>query len=435
MAPAPRDGRWCGLRRRLTPELIELIAIGTFVLFVVWPFLQRSRMVVSFDGLAFLGPNLQVTLDTQPSGELPLWSRFIFGGVSHAGNTQTGFRYPLTVLGLPLPTTRAINVLTLLQLLLLAGGIVALCRWRLRLRSAGLVLGTAIVAWVRRDGPEDDPVRAAARRRLDAAWCSSLLHWLLSERSAVAGGRSSRHGRPAHGYRRAPTDALPAGPAARGEVRRARARSRPGAAARTAKAAALVGRVIALPHILLALWATDTSALGGGRTLEEIRAQGWLQGRSIVPGLPRRSGIAQPLVADPRFRIDDLRQRRRSGARAARTDDRPARQPRRAVHHTRPRPARRTVPHARRRAGHRSVPLRVRRGARVRPRPGGGPLGPPRVAVPRAARSVRDPNRRPSPPWPRLAAPPRWARWRRPESRSSPSPASTRAGRSSPPGC
>lgn len=311
MIKAPEAGRLDGLRRRLTPERSELLAIGAFVLFVVWPFLQRSRMVVSFDGLAYSGPNLQVTLDAIKSGELPLWNRFIFGGVSHAGNPQTGFWYPLTLLGLPFSTTRAINVLSLAHLLLFAGGMVALCRWRLRLRPPATFVGTVVALGCGAMASKT----IQFEQLLVVSWVPlllALLHWLVTgDRplraagcTALATGVWLSAGHPQTHYLIAPLLVV----WTLGLVLDHESSDR----LIHAVAAAIAGAVIALPHLVLALRATDSSALGSGRTLDDIRALGWLRGRSIVPGL-----LGDPTSVNHSFLTHDFESTTYVGAAAA----------------------------------------------------------------------------------------------------------------------
>ena len=77
-------------------------------------------------------------------------------------------------------------------------------------------------------------------------------------------------------------------------------------------AAAIAGVVIALPHLALALQATESSALSGGRTLDDIRALGWLRGRSIVPGL-----LGNPTSLNHAFLTHDFESTTYLGAAAA----------------------------------------------------------------------------------------------------------------------
>jgi hypothetical protein len=311
MMTAPEAGRLDALRRRLTPERIESIAIGVFVLFVVWPFLHRGRMVISFDGLAYSGPNLQVTLDAIKSGELPLWNRFIFGGVTHAGNPQTGFWYPLTLLGLPFSTTRAINVLTLAHLLLFAGGMIALCRWQLRLRPPATFVGTVVALGCGAIATKT----IQFEQLLVVAWVPlllALLHWLVAADrpwraagcTALATGAWLSAGHPQTHYLIAPLLVV----WTLGLVLDHESSDRLVHAA----GAAIAGAVIALPHLMLALRATDASALGAGRTLDDIRSLGWLQGRSIVPGL-----LGNPTSLNHAFLTHDFESTTYVGAAAA----------------------------------------------------------------------------------------------------------------------
>lgn len=275
---------WGGVRRRVTPERVELVAIALFALFVIWPFVQRDRMVVSFDGLAYSGPNLRVTLDAIKAGELPLWNRFLFGGVSHAGNPQTGFWYLPTLLGLPFSATRALNLLSAAHLALFAGGMVALCRWQLRLRPPATFVGTVVAL----GGGAMASKTIQFEQLLVVAWVPlllALLHWLIAgQRPWRAAGCLTlataawlTAGHPQIQYLTAPVLVVWGVAIA---LDTDSGRRLIGAAG-----AALLGAVVALPHLVLAYQATGSSALSGGRTLDDIRDLGWLPGRTIVPGL------------------------------------------------------------------------------------------------------------------------------------------------------
>ncbi len=302
---------WVGVRRRLTAERVELLAIAMFTLFVVWPFVQRDQMVVSFDGLAYSGPNLELTLDALKSGELPLWNRFIFGGVSHAGNPSAGFWYLPTLLGLPFSVTRALNLLSAAHLLLFAGGMVALCRWRLRLRPPATFVGTVVAL-----GCGAMATKAIQYEQLlVVAWVPllvALLHWLIAGQRpwraagciALATGAWLTAGHPQTQYLTAPLLVVWAVAVAVDHDAVTRLIGAAGAA--------LVGAVIALPHLLLASRATANSALAGGRTLDDIRALGWLQGRTIVPGL-----LGNPTALNHAFITHDFESTTYVGAGAA----------------------------------------------------------------------------------------------------------------------
>ena len=67
-------------------------------------------------------------MESWRAGRLPLWNEYIFGGVVHLGNPQTGALYPPKVIGLFLDTNRAMGVLVAAHLVLLAVGMVLLVR-------------------------------------------------------------------------------------------------------------------------------------------------------------------------------------------------------------------------------------------------------------------------------------------------------------------
>lgn len=271
-------------RRHLPAARVELIAIALFTLFLVWPFVRPDRVALSLDGLIYSGPNLHVTLEAFRAGDLPLWNRHIFGGVSHAGNPQTGFWYPFLALGLPFSTTRALNLISAAHVVLFVAGMVALCRWRLRLRPPATFIGTAVAVGCGAMATKT----IQFEQLLVVAWVPlllALLHWLVTgDRprravacTALAAGAWLAAGHPQTVYLLAPLLVV----WTVGVALDAKAPQRLG----HATGAAIGGAVIALPHLLLAWRATEWSALSGGRTLDEIRAVGGLQGRSIVPGL------------------------------------------------------------------------------------------------------------------------------------------------------
>lgn len=283
-----------GWRRLVTPRRLEGLATVLFVLWIAWPYLHPSRVVVSFDGLAYSGPNLHVTFDALRSGRLPLWNDTIFGGVTHAGNPQTGFWYPPLALGLPFSATRAINVLTVLHLVVFAAGMWALCAWRLRLRPPsafiGVVIGIGCGAMTSKT--------IQFEQLLVVAWVPlllALIHWLVhSERpwrafglTAVVTGCWLTAGHPQIEYVTAPLLVVWA-LAVVADARMPRRVLHIGGAA-------ALGALLALPHLLLAARATGASAVSGGRRLEELRDIGTrLQGRSIVTGL-----LGNPSASDP----------------------------------------------------------------------------------------------------------------------------------------
>jgi hypothetical protein len=114
------DGRWA-----TTAELIGSVAVALWLTRSFW---FPGRYVVAFDTVTYSGPNFGVTMDSWRAGRLPLWNEFIFGGITHLGNPQTGSLYPPKVIGLLLDTNRAMGVLVAAHMVLLAVGMVLLVR-------------------------------------------------------------------------------------------------------------------------------------------------------------------------------------------------------------------------------------------------------------------------------------------------------------------
>jgi hypothetical protein len=133
-------------RRYLRHPLAEGGAAVAFALYVGWPLLRPDRVVIGFDTIAYTGPNTAVSASSWRHLRIPEWNDTIFGGVPHVANPHSGALYPLKFPFLFLDARRALGLITLMHLVLLAVGIVVLVRWRLRLRApAGLVAAATVL--------------------------------------------------------------------------------------------------------------------------------------------------------------------------------------------------------------------------------------------------------------------------------------------------
>lgn len=94
-----------------------------------------GRYVVGFDAYAYSGPNALVTAKAIRNWHLPLINEFIFGGVTHFGNPQTGVMYLPRLLSVFMETNRAMGCLVALHVVWLGLGMRSLLR--------GLAIGNA----------------------------------------------------------------------------------------------------------------------------------------------------------------------------------------------------------------------------------------------------------------------------------------------------
>ncbi len=133
------------LRDFLRQRWAELIGAIVFLAFVAWPLLRPSRLVEGFDTYAYSTPNDAVTFRAFESWHLPQWNPMIFGGVPHLANPQAGVFNPLKLPFVTLEPWRALELVTVAHLVVLAIGMVALAH-RLRLRPpAGFVAAAVLV--------------------------------------------------------------------------------------------------------------------------------------------------------------------------------------------------------------------------------------------------------------------------------------------------
>jgi hypothetical protein len=101
-----------------------------------WPHWWPGRVVVSFDGAMYSGPNTRVTAQALLSGRIPFVNPSIFGGAPHLGNHHTGVLSPPRWLVLGLDPLTANGVLVAGHLVLLGVTMVWLAR-RLGIGQAG----------------------------------------------------------------------------------------------------------------------------------------------------------------------------------------------------------------------------------------------------------------------------------------------------------
>ncbi len=138
-----------GLRSRLATHralLLELLGANLFALAAGLPFVRDGRVVLTFDTVAYTGPNAALSAREWTAGRLPQWNDTPFGGIPHLANPQGDALYPLKLPFVYLDTFRAVEIVSLLHLLVLATGMVLLLRCGLGLRApAGFVGAIALV--------------------------------------------------------------------------------------------------------------------------------------------------------------------------------------------------------------------------------------------------------------------------------------------------
>ncbi len=98
-----------------------------------------------FDTVTYSGPNLEVTSGALRSFSLPHWNDAIFGGIPHLANAQAAALNPLKLPFAWSDTHRAIELMTVVNLALLAAGLFLLFAWRLRVRPPSALVGTLAV--------------------------------------------------------------------------------------------------------------------------------------------------------------------------------------------------------------------------------------------------------------------------------------------------
>ncbi len=259
---------------RTRARWMEGLGVALFTLWVAWPYCVPGKPVASLDGLAYTAPNLRITLDALRDGRLPLWNDTIFGGVPHAANPQTAVFSPTRWLVLWFDPTRAVNVLTVFHLAVLAIGMFALCAWRLRLRPPATFVACVITVGC---GAMESKIVQFEQLSV-IAWVPLLLaltHWIVTaERpwrplgaTAFATACWMTAGHPQVLYLTAPVLVVWTAAVAADVRRWTRIIHAAGTAA--------LGALIALPHLLLTAGAADDAALSGGRDLAALARPGF----------------------------------------------------------------------------------------------------------------------------------------------------------------
>ena len=129
------------LARRLDEGCTRLAPVA-LAAWILLPYLRLDRWVTGFDTAAYSGPNLVVSLEAIREGRLPQWNTDIFGGITHIGNAQAAVFEPLMWLASPLPTHRALSMIIVAHVVILALGMWWLLRHRLSLSLHAAALGT-----------------------------------------------------------------------------------------------------------------------------------------------------------------------------------------------------------------------------------------------------------------------------------------------------
>jgi hypothetical protein len=130
------------LRKRIgRARALELAGAVAFALFASWPFLDPGGIVAGFDTVAFTVPNQDFAFAALRDLRLPGWNDLVFDGVPGFANPQLGALYPLKWPFLWMDTHNAVELLTVVHLVLLAIGAVVLFGGCLRLRPPAALLG------------------------------------------------------------------------------------------------------------------------------------------------------------------------------------------------------------------------------------------------------------------------------------------------------
>ena len=124
------------LRRALVSPYTIVAVVSLWLTRTYW---VPGRYVAAFDTYTYSGPNVEVAKDAYRRWRIPLVNDWIFGGVPHLGNQQTGALYPPKVLTLLFESNRSMGILIGLHMVVLGCGMVALAR-RLGARNAGATM-------------------------------------------------------------------------------------------------------------------------------------------------------------------------------------------------------------------------------------------------------------------------------------------------------
>jgi hypothetical protein len=170
--------------------ILEHVGALLVAMWTAAAFLRPDRLVVSFDTLAYSGPNMAFNAEELRSGRIPQWNDSIFGGVPQLGNIHAGALYPLRAAFAWVDPIRAVNLVAALHLLLLASGIVVLVRHRLGLRAPASVVAAAVVL--------GSGMMSARSLQLEQLIGLAWIPWLLAAVDwAVRGGGRERLAVPA----------------------------------------------------------------------------------------------------------------------------------------------------------------------------------------------------------------------------------------------
>lgn len=152
--------------------VVEHVGALVVAMWTAAAFLRPDRLVVSFDTLAYSGPNMAFNAEELRAGRIPQWNDSIFGGVPQLGNIHAGALYPLRAAFAWADPIRAVNLVAALHVLLLATGIVVLVRHRLGLRApAGFVAAAVVLG---------SGMLSARSLQLEQLIGLSLVPWLLA---------------------------------------------------------------------------------------------------------------------------------------------------------------------------------------------------------------------------------------------------------------
>ena len=288
VAPTWRDTGWRAKR-------VEELAVVAMTAWFARVFIDPRRYVTGFDTVAYSAPNLRFTLTELTSGRIPLWNDTIFGGAPHLGNTQTGSLYLPKLLVVGMNLNRAMSLLVAGHLLLLGVGLLALMR-RLGCRPpAGF---TAALAGVGCGAVLTRSVQF--EQILVIAWAPAVLvgiHavvtsprvWRATAGTALVMTGMVLAGHPQMTY----LVGTMAGVWTISVVVSTRAWSR----LRHLTTAAVAAGCLCGLQLLATRAATQSSAIGGGRSFETLR----LPDRSIQPGLMARVLLGTVRDIDPGF--------------------------------------------------------------------------------------------------------------------------------------
>ena len=256
------------------PNRARLIAAAPFVLVTgVGLWLTRSfwvpgRYVVAFDTYAYSGPNLEVTERAVRHWRLPIINDLIFGGVPHLGNPSAAALYPPNLLTLVFSTNRAMGILVAAHVVLLGVGMVLLARRldvsRVGATASGVVVMAAGATLTKSLQYEQILVLAWWPLLLVSihAVLTSTLPWRAMAAMSATTALILLAGHPQLVYE---SIVLAVAATIGFAIDGGRWRRLPHLAG-----GAALGACIALPQLVAVLFATADSAIGGGRSIDDL---------------------------------------------------------------------------------------------------------------------------------------------------------------------